>query len=78
MRNTTLKLAIVASGRPQAALAEALGIGETRMSRLVNGWSRPRREERRRIAEVLGREEDALFGVGAAVPSEPEHVGAGR
>lgn len=55
-----LKLAIVASGRPQKEIAAALGMDQTTLSRIVNGW-RCTDLTRAAIARELGRPVDELF-----------------
>lgn len=57
---TALKVAIVASGRTQREVAEAIGIDETRMSRIVNG-EHADDTLREAIATTLGRTTDDLF-----------------
>jgi transcriptional regulator with XRE-family HTH domain len=56
-----LKLALLRSGEAQYELASRLGIGETRLSRIVRGRVRPTPEERKGIAEELGVPEADLF-----------------
>lgn len=57
---TPLKLAIVASGIQQRALAASLGIDESHFSRIVNGLHADE-ETRNRIAAALGRHVDELW-----------------
>jgi transcriptional regulator with XRE-family HTH domain len=60
--NVTLKLAILSSPlRTQIRLGASAGIGEARVSRIVNGWSQPTDDERKRIAEALNRDAAELF-----------------
>ena len=62
--NTALKLAVVASGVPQHVIARRSGLGETVLSRIVQGRRDARHEERRSIAKALGRPVAELFDVG--------------
>jgi transcriptional regulator with XRE-family HTH domain len=60
-----LKLALLRRGERQYELASRLGIGETRLSRIVRGRVEATPEERARIAEALGVPERELFPVAA-------------
>lgn len=57
-----LKLAILESGRAAYELASAIGISESRLSRIVTGRIVPTPAEKRAIAAALGVGEDLLFG----------------
>jgi transcriptional regulator with XRE-family HTH domain len=57
---TPLKLAIVASGRPQKTIAAEIGIDEARFSRIVNGLHADE-ATRQAIADALDRQVDDLF-----------------
>ena len=57
---TPLKLAIVARSYKQADLAQAAGMSESRLSRLVNGRVKPYEYELKHLAKVLGVEKEAL------------------
>lgn len=59
--NLALKMAIVASGTPQHAIARKTGISETILSRIVQGRREPTQEQRRSLARALGRREEDLF-----------------
>jgi transcriptional regulator with XRE-family HTH domain len=59
-RVTRLKLAIVASGRPQKDIAAELGIQESTLSRFANGLHVPV-DQRAAIAVALGTTEADLF-----------------
>lgn len=66
MRSVTpLKLAIVASGRSQRALAAELRMDETHLSRIVNGLHTDE-DTRNRIASALHRQVDELWPPAAA------------
>lgn len=60
--NTKLKLAFIASGITQYEAARALGASETRVSRIVQGRVAPTEAEKGRLAEVLARSVEELFG----------------
>lgn len=61
MRNIALKQAIFNCGQTQRRVGAAAGIRENRFSSIVNGWATPRPQERKNIAQVLGRSEAELF-----------------
>jgi len=70
--NLPLKAAIIRSGRSQVSLAARTGIPESRISRIVNRWTKATPTERRRIAraqERLDRNDDA-GGVSAGGSAE--------
>lgn len=74
--NLTLRLAILTSPvRSQIKLAAQTGIGEGRLSRIVNGWVDPTEQQRQAIAEALGRPVAELFG---AQRTEVRSGGAAR
>ena len=56
-----LKLQIWRLGIHQNRLAQMLGIDETALSRIVNGFREPGVEVRARIAEILQTDEGWLF-----------------
>jgi transcriptional regulator with XRE-family HTH domain len=60
--NIRLRLAILKGPRTQIRLARLTNIGEGRISKIVNGWQKPTEQERRAIAEALGKRVDELFG----------------
>jgi transcriptional regulator with XRE-family HTH domain len=64
-----LKLQIWKSGIRQNRLAQMLGMDETMLSKIVNGFREPNRELRGRIAALLQSQEDWLFE--RAAPPEP-------
>jgi predicted transcriptional regulator len=49
-----VKLAIVRSGRPQYAIAQDLGIPETRLSKYIRGYGTLRAEEVEKLSALLG------------------------
>lgn len=72
--NIPLHLAILTSPlRKQVRLAAQTGIGEGRISKIVNAWIEPTQRERLAIAEALGKGADELFGhqLAAASPDPP-------
>jgi transcriptional regulator with XRE-family HTH domain len=56
-----LKLQIWKSGIRQNRLAQMLGMDETMLSKIVNGFREPSRELRGRIAALLRSQEEWLF-----------------
>jgi transcriptional regulator with XRE-family HTH domain len=56
-----LKLQLWKSGIRQNRLASMLGIDETIVSKIVNGFRPPSEELKKRIAEVLASDRDWLF-----------------
>jgi transcriptional regulator with XRE-family HTH domain len=56
-----LKLQLWRAGIRQNRLAQMVGIDETLLSRIVNGFRTPAPELRKRIASALDSDEDWLF-----------------
>ena len=56
-----LKLCLWTSGVRQNRLAQMLNVDETLLSKVINGYREPNGELRRRIAELLGADEQWLF-----------------
>jgi transcriptional regulator with XRE-family HTH domain len=56
-----LKLHLWRTGLRQNALAKLLGVDETILSKIVNGYREPNAELRQRIAAVLERDPEWLF-----------------
>ena len=56
-----LKLQLWKSGIRQNRLAQMLGMDETALSKIVNGYREPSVEMRTRIASMLGSDETWLF-----------------
>ena len=56
-----LKLQLWRAGIRQNWLAQRLGMDETVLSRIVNGFRQPTQEIRAKIAELLNSEEEWLF-----------------
>ncbi len=60
MRHTSpLKMEIVRRGLLQADVAQAVGISESRLSRILNGRTTPRDYELKHLSQVLGLEQEA-------------------
>jgi transcriptional regulator with XRE-family HTH domain len=59
--NLALKFAIIESGRSQVELASALGMQDSRLSKIVNGHFQATEDEQRAIAHALGKPVDQLF-----------------
>jgi transcriptional regulator with XRE-family HTH domain len=56
-----LKLCILQSGIRQNQLAQAVGIDESLLSKIINGFRESNSEQRKRIAHFLGKDEGWLF-----------------
>ena len=56
-----LKLELWKAGIRQNRLAQMLGVDETMLSRIMNGFREPSQQMRIRIAELLQRDETWLF-----------------
>ncbi len=59
-----LRLELWRAGIKQNRLAQMLGIDETLLSRILNGFREPTPQTRARIAELLQRDETWLFETG--------------
>jgi len=68
-----LKLQLWRSGIRQNQLAQMLGINETTLSRIVNGFREPGGELRSKIAALLQCDEDWLFDRNTGI----RHAGRG-
>lgn len=68
---TPLKRAIFDSGRTQRSVAEASGLREDVLSRIVSGRVNSTDDERIAIAAALDRPVDDVFGDGHATDSAP-------
>jgi transcriptional regulator with XRE-family HTH domain len=64
-----LKLQLWRSGMRQNRLAQMVGIHESLLSKIVNGFRDPGAEMRTRIAAVLGTDEEWLFSPEATATS---------
>lgn len=58
MEGIELKIARIRQGRKQLDLARSTGIHATRLSKIENGWERPRPDELKRIAAALNLNEN--------------------
>lgn len=56
-----LKVELLKRGISQKALADALDVHPSHVSRVIRGHARPRARDRRRIAEFLGVSQRKLF-----------------
>jgi hypothetical protein len=76
--NLKLVLAIKASPfRTQVRTAQAIeGITEHRLSRIINGWTKPTADEQQRIADALDVDVEEIFPTGSMRPTAPEPDGA--
>jgi transcriptional regulator with XRE-family HTH domain len=69
---SNLKLQLWRSGMRQCQLAQLVGIHETALSKIVNGYREPDGRTRTRIAEVLQSDEGWLFTAEAAQAKSTE------
>ncbi|HKA57900.1 MAG TPA: hypothetical protein VKD28_04740 [Gemmatimonadales bacterium] len=69
--NLPLKLAIIATGQSQRDLAVRTGIGEVRLSAIVNGWKAATDAEEKILAKATGRRRRDLFPQRARGPKRP-------
>jgi DNA transposition AAA+ family ATPase len=53
-----VKLAIVKSGRPPWQIAQQIGVSENALSKFVRGHGSLRPEQERKLAELLGHQEE--------------------
>ena len=70
-----LKLQIWKTGIRQNRLAQMLGMDETMLSRVVNGFRKPSAELRESIAKVLSCDQAWLFEEAEPAPSTPPAEG---
>jgi transcriptional regulator with XRE-family HTH domain len=56
-----LKLQIFKAGIHQNRLARVLGIGETALSKIINGYREPSEIERQKLSEYLSADPEWLF-----------------
>lgn len=63
--NFALKTAIIAAGTSQIEVAQKTHIHESRLSKIIRGYLSASDDEKRRIARVLRKSVDELFGVAA-------------
>jgi transcriptional regulator with XRE-family HTH domain len=62
-----LKGAILQRGLSQRELSRLSNVPESRLSSLVNGWTNPTPEERRKLTTVLRQPENILFDTGTSI-----------
>jgi len=60
--NVALKTALFATGKRQERIAKAARIAPQKLSHVLRGRRELDEGERKRLARVLGRSEDELFG----------------
>jgi DNA-binding XRE family transcriptional regulator len=63
LMNLILKTRILKSERPQVALARDVGITESCLSKIVNGWIEPKHELKGKIALALGCDVSDIFPI---------------
>jgi DNA-binding Xre family transcriptional regulator len=59
--NLKLKMAFIKRGNRQIEAAQSIGMDPSKLSKVINGWVRPTREERNAICEYLSKSESELF-----------------
>ncbi len=59
--NTELKKRIIESKKPQIAMAREIGIPESHLSKIVNGWINPKADLKERLAHALNCEVKDIF-----------------
>ena len=52
--NSKLKDLVKKSGKTQGEIAIEVGISEARLSRIIHGYTKPRKSEEEALAKVLG------------------------
>lgn len=59
--NIVLKMAILERAGNQTQFAREVSIGESTLSRIINGWKVPTPEQKEAIAQKLGLPKESLF-----------------
>ena len=59
--NKNLKIAILDYQEPAWRVAKQAGIPDSKLSKIVNGYTLPTEEEMKRLAQVLGKSREELF-----------------
>jgi transcriptional regulator with XRE-family HTH domain len=62
-----IKAALLQRELSQRELGRISYIHETRLSSIINGWTEPSSDERRRLAAALHQSEATLFDAGASI-----------
>ena len=70
--NFPLKIRIIMSGRPQIEIAKRARMSDSKLSKIIKGWEKPRREDMERIAKSLNCEVQELF---PDIPNDVEGKG---
>lgn len=74
-----LKLQLWRTGLRQNRLAQRLGVDETMLSKIINGFRRPSEDLRKKIALALDSDEAWLFETAErGFPAEPGQTGEPR
>jgi transcriptional regulator with XRE-family HTH domain len=73
-----LKLQLWKMGVRQNSLAKSLGMDETVLSKIVNGYRRPRARVRKQIAAMLDSDESWLFEAIEVKPAVNGNINLGR
>jgi transcriptional regulator with XRE-family HTH domain len=72
--NIALKMAIHESRRTQKRIAKLARMSQPRLSLIVRGHEEPTDDEKRKLARVLDRTIDALFGTSDGTSDQPQAV----
>lgn len=59
--NLPLKTAFLERGIRQIEASKELRLDPSKLSKIINGWLEPKPEERRALADFLGKPEDEIF-----------------
>ena len=59
--NKNLKIAIIDYKEPGWRVAKQIGVSDSKLSKIVNGYILPTEEEMNRLAQVLGKGREELF-----------------
>ena len=59
--NLNLKVSIWKTGKNQTEICRIAGIHEARLSRIIYGYNRPRKDEKEKLATILGKSVAEIF-----------------
>lgn len=60
-KNSYLQELIRRIGKTQGEIAQEMGISESRLSRIINGYTVPRASEQEILSKILGVDKNQLF-----------------
>ena len=61
--NLRLKIALFKQGVRQIEVSKGVNLDPSKFSKIVNGWLEPKPEERKAIADFLGKPENEIFPI---------------